>query len=135
MIYAEYSRDACFVIWHSPQMASAAMNGATRMFLQKSSPKTASGLLNTLPKDVTDQFSDDDKQKFTTTQTNLNRYDFIKQLSESTGIKDIDKLDNLADAILDSIKKNAKIDTSDGIDRQELAEAMKDFSKDHSGQA
>jgi hypothetical protein len=42
---------------------------------------------------------------------------------------------NLADAILDSIKKNAKIDTSDGIDKQELAEAMKDFSKDHSGQA
>jgi len=118
-----------------PQMASAAMNGATRMFLQRSSPKTASGLLNTLPKDVTDKFSDDDKQKFTTTQTNLNRYDFIKQLSESTGIKDIDKLDNLADAILDSIKKNAKIDTSDGIDKQELAEAMKDFSKDHSGQA
>jgi hypothetical protein len=75
-------------------------------------------------------------KKFTTTaQTNLNRYDLIKQLSESTGIKDIDKLDNLADAILDSIKKNAKIDTSDGIDKQELIEAMKDFSKDHSGQA
>jgi hypothetical protein len=42
---------------------------------------------------------------------------------------------NLADAILDSIKKNAKIDTSHSIDKQELAEAMKDFSKDHSGQA
>jgi hypothetical protein len=119
-----------------PQLASTAMSGVTRMFLQKSSPKTASGLLNALPKDVTNQFSESEKQKFTTTaQTNLNRYDLIKQLSESTGIKDIDKLDNLADAILDSIKKNAKIDTSDGIDKQELIEAMKDFSKDHSGQA
>jgi hypothetical protein len=118
-----------------PQLASAAMSGATKMFLQKSSPKTASGLLNALPKDVTNQFSESEKQKFTTTQTNLNRYDLIKQLSESTGIKDIDKLDNLADAILDNIKKNAKIDTSDGIDKQELFEAMKDFSKDHSGQA
>jgi hypothetical protein len=118
-----------------PQLASTAMSGVTRMFLQKSSPKTASGLLNALPKDVTNQFSESEKQKFTTTQTNLNRYDLIKQLSESTGIKDIDKLDNLADAILDSIKKNAKIDTSDGIDKQELFEAMKDFSKDHSGQA
>jgi hypothetical protein len=119
-----------------PQLASTAMSGVTRMFLQKSSPKTASGLLNTLPKDVTNQFSESEKQKFTTTtQANLNRYDLIKQLSESTGIKDIDKLDNLADAILDSIKKNAKIDTSDGIDKQELIEAMKDFSKDHSGQA
>jgi ABC-type transport system substrate-binding protein len=119
-----------------PQLASTAMTGVTRMFLQKSTPKTASGLLNTLPKDVTNQFSESEKQKFTTTaQANLYRYDLIKQLSESTGIKDIDKLDNLADAILDSIKKNAKIDTSDGIDKQELIEAMKDFSKDHSGQA
>jgi hypothetical protein len=119
-----------------PQLASTAMSGVTRMFLQKSTPKTASGLLNALPKDVTNQFSESEKQKFTTTaQTNLNRYDLIKQLSESTGIKDIDKLDNLADAILDNIKKNAKIDTSDGIDKQELIEAMKDFSKDHSGQA
>ena len=119
-----------------PQLASTAMTGVTRMFLQKSTPKTASGLLNALPKDVTNQFSESEKQKFTTTaQTNLNRYDLIKQLSESTGIKDIDKLDNLADAILDNIKKNAKIDTSDGIDKQDLIEAMKDFSKDHSGQA
>ncbi|MGA7542566.1 MAG: hypothetical protein WBW34_05825 [Nitrososphaeraceae archaeon] len=106
------------------------------VFLQKSTPKTASGLLNALPKDVTNQFSESEKQKFTTTaQTNLNRYDLIKQLSESTGIKDIDKLDNLADAILDNIKKNARIDTSDGIDKKELIEATKDFSKDHSGQA
>jgi hypothetical protein len=119
-----------------PQLASTAMTGVTRMFLQKSTPKTTSGLLNALHKDVTDQFSDSEKQKFTTTaQTNLNRYDLIKQLSESTGIKDIDKLDNLADDILDNIKKNARIDTSDGIDKQELIEAMKDFSKDHSGQA
>jgi hypothetical protein len=119
-----------------PQLASTAMTGVTRMFLQKSTPKTASGLLNALPKDVTNQFSESEKQKFTTTaQTNLNRYDLIKQLSESTGIKDIDKLDNLADAILDNIKKNARIDTSDGIDKQELIEAMKDFFKDHSGQA
>jgi hypothetical protein len=118
-----------------PQLASTAMTGVTRMFLQKSTPKTASGLLNALPKDVTNQFSESEKQKFTTTQTNLNLYDLLKQLSESTGIKDIDKLDNLADAILDNIKKNARIDTSDGIDKQELIEAMKDFSKDHSGQA
>jgi hypothetical protein len=44
-------------------------------------------------------------------------------------------LDYLADDILNNIKKNARIDTSDGIDKQGLIEAMKDFSKDHSGQA
>lgn len=47
-----------------PQLASTAMTGVTRMFLQKSTPKTASGLLNALPKDVTNQFSESEKQYF-----------------------------------------------------------------------
>jgi len=118
-----------------PQIASTAMNGVTQIFLQRSSPKAASGLLNVLPQDVTNQISDDDKHKLTTTQTNLNRYDLLKQLSGSTGIKDIDKLDDLADAILDNIKKNARINVSDGLSEQELFEAMKDFARDHSGRA
>jgi hypothetical protein len=111
------------------------MNSVTKMFLQKSSPKAASGLLTALPKDVTDQFNDNDKQKFTTTQANINRYDLLKQLSGITGIKDTDKLDNFADAILDSIKKNARINASDGLDEGELFQAMKDLSKDHLSQA
>jgi hypothetical protein len=118
-----------------PGVASTGMNAVTKMFLQKSSPKAASGLLNALPKDVTDQFNDNDKQKFTATQANINRYDLLKQLSGITGINDIDKLDDFADAILDSIKKNAKINASDGLDEGELFQAMKDLSKDHLSQA
>jgi hypothetical protein len=70
-----------------PQMANLAVNGVTKMFLQKSTPKAASGLLSALPKNVTDQFNDDDRQKLTTTQNNINRYDLLKQLSEITKIK------------------------------------------------
>ncbi len=77
------------------------------MFLQKSAPKTASGLLSALPKEVTDKFSDNDKQDFTTKEININRYDLLIRLSGVTGIKDIDKLDNFADSVLDSIKKNS----------------------------
>ena len=101
------------------------------MFLQKSTPNAASGLMTALPKEVTDQFNDYDKQKLTTTQDNLNRYDLLKKLSEITKIKDIDKLDDFADSVLDSIKKNAKINISDGLDEQELFQALKDLSKDH----
>ena len=74
----------------NPNIAGMAVNGATYMFLKKSTPKTASGLLSALPKDVTDQFDDNEKQKFKTTQDNVNHYDLLKQLSEITGIKDID---------------------------------------------
>ena len=102
------------------------------MFLQKSSPKAASGLLSSLPQEVTDKFSDDDKQSFTTKETNnINRYDLLKQLSGVIDIKDIDKLDDFADSVLDSIKKNSRINVSDGLSEEELFQAMKDLSKDH----
>jgi hypothetical protein len=113
-----------------PQIASSAINGLTSMFLNKSSPKAAQGLLSALPKDVTDNFSQEEKQKFTTQQQqNINRYDVIKQLSQITGIKDIDKLDNFTDALLDSIKKNTNINLSDGLDKNELFQALDDFSR------
>ena len=113
-----------------PQIVSSAINGLTSMFLNKSSPKAAEGLLSALPKDVTDNFSQEEKQKFTTQQQqNINRYDVIKQLSQITGIKDIDKLDNFTDALLDSIKKNTNINLSDGLDKNELFQALDDFSR------
>jgi hypothetical protein len=89
-----------------------------------------------MPKEVTDQISDKDKQEITTRQVNnINRYDLLKQLSRVTGIKDIDKLDDFADSVLDSIKKNAKINISDGLDEGELSQVIKDLSKDHLSQA
>ena len=117
-----------------PQVATTAVNGLTQMFLQKSTPKGASGLLSALPQEMTNQINDNDKQKLTSTQVNVNRYDLLKQLSGVTGIKDIDKLDEFADAVLDSIKKNANINVSDDLDKEELFQAMKDLSKDHLSQ-
>ncbi len=113
----------------NPNVAGMAVNGATKMFLKKSTPKAASGLLSALPKDVTDQFDDNDKQQFKTTQDNVNRYDLLKQLSEITGIKDIDKLDNFADIILDNLKQNTRIDMSDGLDKEELLQGLKNLSR------
>jgi hypothetical protein len=102
------------------------------MVMKKSTPKAAEGLISALPKEVTDKFDDNEKQNFTTTQiNNIDRYDLLKQLSGLTGIKDIDKLDNFADSVLDSIKKNSKINVSDGLSQDELFQAMKDLSKDH----
>jgi hypothetical protein len=119
-----------------PQMASAAVGGVTQLFLKKSTPKAGSQLLSALPKEVTDQISDKDKQEIKTQQiNNINRYDLLKQLSRATGIKDIDKLDDFADSVLDSIKKNAKINISDGLDEGELSQVMKDLSKDHLSKA
>lgn len=113
-----------------PQIATAAVSGLTSMFLQKSTPKAAEGLLTALPNDITNQFSDQDKQKFTTQQqSGLNRYDVVKELSQITGIKDIDKLDQFTDSLLDTIKKNTNINVSDGLDKEELFQALNELTK------
>ena len=78
---------------------------------------------------MTNRFDDNDKRLFTTTQENIDRYDILIKLSEITNIKDIDKLDNLTDIILDNIKNNTEINTADGIDKQELFVAMQDLYK------
>ena len=46
-------------------------------------------------------------------------------------MKDIDKLDSFADAILDNIKQNARIDLSDGLDKEELFQGLTDLSRRH----
>ena len=112
-----------------PQIAAAAVSGLTSLFLQKSTPKAASGLLSALPKDVTDQFSESDKQKFSSGQENLNRYDVLKQLSGVTGIKDIDKLDALTDNLLESIEKNTNVNVSYGLNKEELFQALNDLKR------
>src|SRR6476620_6742852 len=90
-------------------IATTAVNGLTQMFLQKSTPKATTSLLKALPNDVTSQISEADRQKLASSQVDLDRYDVLKQLSSDTGIKDIDKLDEFADSVLDSIKKNTNI--------------------------
>lgn len=113
----------------SPEIAGSAVNGLTSMFLQKSTPKAAEGLLSALPKEITNQFTDDDKQKFRTDQKSLNRYDLLRELSSVTGLKDMDKLEDLADTVMDSIKKNTNINLSDGLDKDELFQALNDLSR------
>jgi hypothetical protein len=105
------------------------VSGLTSLFLQKSTPKAASGLLSGLPKDITDKFSESDKQKFAAGQANLNRYDLLKQLSGITGIKDIDKLDDFTDTLLDNIKKNTNVNASDGLSKEELFQALNDLKR------
>ena len=51
-----------------PQVPSSAVTGLTQMFLHKLLRKSALGLMSALPKEVKDQFNDDDKQRLTTTR-------------------------------------------------------------------
>jgi hypothetical protein len=41
----------------------------------------------------------------------------------------INKIDNFADIILDNIRQNTRIDLSDGLDKEELFQGLKDLSR------
>ena len=110
-----------------PDVAKFAIDTTTKIFLQKSTPKAASGLLHSLPKNITDQFDDNQRRAFTTTQEEITRDDLLRKLSQVTGIKDIDKLAELADQALDALRQNANTNGKTDDDREELFAAIKDL--------
>jgi len=50
-------------------------------------------------------------------------------LSGATAIKDNDKLDALTDNLLESIEKNKNVNVSDGLNNEELFQALNDFKR------
>ena len=65
-----------------PQIASIALPMITRFFLKKASPQNASGLMSMLPSGLTDIFSDDEKNEFTTKQENVSQDKVEQELAE-----------------------------------------------------
>ncbi len=54
-----------------PAMASSLLRMASKMLLQKEDPNSAANLLSKLPSDITDMFSNEEKEQFTTGQQDL----------------------------------------------------------------
>ncbi len=72
----------------SPSIVNTILPIVTKMLLQKSSPNQASGLLSMLPADITNIFSEKEKQEFTTTQQNHSAEDIINRVDKEAGIND-----------------------------------------------
>ena len=72
----------------SPSIVNTIFPIVTKMLLQKSSPDQAAGLLSMLPADITNIFSNKEKQEFTTTQQNHSTDDIINRIDKEAGIND-----------------------------------------------
>ena len=72
----------------SPSIVNTIFPIVTKMLLQKSSPDQAAGLLSMLPADITNIFSNKEKQEFTTTQQNHRTDDIINRIDKEAGIND-----------------------------------------------
>lgn len=83
----------------SPSIVNTILPIVTKMLLQKSSPNQASGLLSMLPADITNLFSDNEKQEFTTTQQNHSTDDIINRV-DKVGINDKAKSQKIVQEIM-----------------------------------
>lgn len=72
----------------SPEQARTVMATVSKTLLQKAELGKAQGLLSKLPSGITDIFSDNEKQQFTTTQQNINNEEVMQQIDRDAGIND-----------------------------------------------
>jgi len=91
----------------SPEMAKMAIPLVSKFLLQKSSPTQASGLLSSLPPDLTRMFSDDEKKDFTSEQQDLTEDDLINKLDSQCGINDKAKSKQTVTEIMKTLQPNS----------------------------
>ncbi|MFQ5440629.1 MAG: hypothetical protein ACE5DL_04115 [Nitrosopumilaceae archaeon] len=90
-----------------PQMAKMAIPLISKFVLQKSTPDQASGLLSSLPTDLTGMFSDEEKKGFTTTQENLSEEDLVGMIDSKCGINDKGKSQQVVSEVMKALQGNS----------------------------
>ena len=72
----------------TPEQANTAIALVSKTLLQKAEPDKASSLLSKLPSSITNIFSDNEKQQFTTSKQTVGNEEVIRKLGTDAGIKD-----------------------------------------------
>ncbi len=65
----------------SSSVASMGLSLVSKFLLRNAEPQRASGFMSMLPSSITNMFSNDEKQRFTTTQENISEDEVIDQIS------------------------------------------------------
>jgi hypothetical protein len=65
----------------SSNVASMGLSLVSKFLLRNAEPQRASGFMSMLPSSITNMFSNDEKQRFTTTQENVSEDEVIDQIS------------------------------------------------------
>ena len=66
----------------SSSAASIGLSLVSKFLLRNAEPQRASGFMSMLPSSITNMFSNDEKQKFTSTQENVSEDEVIDQISQ-----------------------------------------------------
>ena len=83
-----------------PKIVQMILPIATKLLMQRATPSQSSGLLNSLPSNLTGMFSEQEKKEFTTSQKNLSDDEIIDQISKETNISDKTKVKGTLDEVM-----------------------------------
>ena len=92
----------------SSNIARMALPLVISFLLRKIEPRRASGLMSMLPSSITNIFSNDEKQRFITTQENVSEDEVIDQISRECCDGDREKGEKIYQQAVKILKENTK---------------------------
>ena len=92
----------------SSNIARMALPLVTSFLLKSITPQRASGLMSILPSNITNMFSNDEKQRFTTTQENVSEDEVIDQISRECCNGDREKAEKVYQQAVNLLREKTK---------------------------
>ena len=92
----------------SSNIARMALPLVTTFLLRSITPQRASGLMSMLPSNITNMFSNDEKQRFITTQENVSEDEVIDQISRECCNGDREKGEKVYQQAVKILRENTK---------------------------
>jgi hypothetical protein len=89
-------------------IARIALPLVSSFLLRNAAPQRASGFMSMLPSSITNLFSDDEKQRFTTTQENVSEDEVIDQISRECCNGDREKGEKVYQQAVKILRENTK---------------------------
>ena len=109
----------------SSNAASMGLSLVSKFLLRNAEPQRASGLMSMLPSSITNMFSGDEKQRFTTTQENVSEDEVIDQISRECCNGDREKGKNVYKEAVNVLREKTR--RSNKRDNNKKKEKEKDF--------
>ena len=110
----------------SSSAASMGLSLVSKFLLRNAEPQRASGFMSMLPSSITNMFSNDEKQRFTSSQENVSEDEVIDQISKDCCNGDKEKGKQVYAEAVKVIREKTKKGQQEGQQQQEEGEGFLD---------
>lgn len=105
---------------------SMGLSLVSKFLLRNAKPQRASGFMSMLPSSITNMFSNDEKQRFTSSQENVSEDEVIDQISKDCCNRDREKGKQVYAEAVKVIREKTKKEQQEGQQQQEEGEGFLD---------